>query len=371
MHQFKSELHAVLALNRITLGFPNHAMRLLHGLDSVRSFFMAYRDTSNRENPFKLPPRIASLLARPGSQDILKGVDRDLSWLEGENHHLVSIFDPLYPFLLQQVDDPPICLFCMGHLPLLKMDQIAIVGSRKPTQLGLKISGSIAGQLARQGIVITSGMAHGIDAAAHGGALESSGTTIAVFGSGLDKIYPRNHERLALRILKMGLIISEFPIGTPPLARHFPQRNRIVTGLSLGTLVVEATLKSGSMISARMAMEQNREVFAIPGSIYSPQSEGCHELIKLGAKLIQSADDVLEELPGYGRVTGIKAVNNLSEESLGILCHLNATPISVDELFELTAIPLPSLLSQLLSLEMEGHILQETLGYVKASRAAP
>lgn len=371
MYQFKSELHAVLALNRITLGNPKHATKLLHGLDSAQSFFGAYRDKSIGEQSFKLPPRIASLLASPGSKEILDGVERDLVWLGKENHFLVSIFDPQYPFLLQQIEDPPICLFCMGHLPLLKQDQVAIVGSRKPTRLGLKIAGDFASELTQQAITITSGLAHGIDAAAHGGALASSGLTIAVFGSGLDTIYPRNHERLVMRILKSGLILSEFPIGTPPLGRYFPQRNRIVTGLTLGTAVVEATLKSGSMISARMAMEQNREVFAVPGSIYSPQSEGCHELIKLGAKLTQSANDILEELPGYGRVTGIKVLGNLSETSLGILYHLNAAPLSVDDLFELTEIPLPSLLSQLLNLELEGHIVQEPLGYVRASRPVP
>lgn len=362
MNLFESELHALLGFNRITLGSPRHATRLLHGFDSAQAFFSEYRP-----NLINLPPRLASRLANPASQEISKGIRQDLTWLEQDGRALVSIFDDAYPFLLQQIDDPPVCLFCMGEPGLLKKEQIAIVGSRKPTQLGLKVAHHFSSELASQGLVVTSGLAHGIDAAAHIGVLEVEGETIAVFGSGLDTIYPRNHERLAQRVIKKGLIISEFPIGTQPLGRYFPQRNRIVTGLSLGTLIIEATLKSGSMISASMAMEQCREVFAIPGSIYSSQSEGCHELIKLGAKLTQRVDDILEELSGYGRETGINAVANLTEEANGILHYISADPLSVDDLFELTQVPIPSLLSQLLNLELDGHIVNESMGYVKAS----
>jgi len=362
MSLFESELHAILGFNRITLGNPRHATRLMHGFNSALAFFSGFQVDS-----LNLPPRLASRLAKPVSAEIEAGIRQDLIWLEKEGRSLVSIFDDAYPFLLQQIDDPPVCLFCMGDPELLKKEQIAIVGSRKPTQIGIQIARQFGSDIALQGLVVTSGLAHGIDAAAHGGVLEVGRETIAVFGSGLDTIYPRNHERLAQRLIKNGLIISEFPIGTPPLGRYFPQRNRIVTGMSLGTVVIEAMLKSGSMISATMAMDQCREVFAIPGSIYSAQSEGCHELIKLGAKLTQNVEDILEELSGFGRETGINSVLNLSEEANGILQYISAEPLSADDLFELTQIPIPSLLSQLLNLELEGHIVNESTGYVRSS----
>jgi DNA processing protein len=362
MSLFESETHAVLGFNRITLGSPRHATELLHGFDSAQAFFAEYR-----ANTANLPPRLSSRLSKPLSSEIVTGIDRDIEWLVKAGRKLISIFDDAYPFLLQQIADPPVCLFCMGDHQLLKKEQIAIVGSRKPTQLGIKIAQRFGAELSAQGLVVTSGLAHGIDAAAHGGVLDGDGKTIAVFGSGIDTIYPRYHERLARRLVENGLIISEFPIGTPPLGRHFPQRNRIVTGMSLGTVVIEATLKSGSMISANMAMEQCRDVFAIPGSIYSAQSEGCHELIKLGAKLTQGVDDILEELSGYGRETGINPAPNLSKEAAGIFQYISADPLSVDDLFELTQIPIPSLLSQLLNLELDGLIVNESFGYVRAS----
>jgi DNA processing protein len=228
--------------------------------------------------------------------------ERTLNWLaQSTRHHVLVLGDEQYPTTLLESPDPPLLLYACGRLDLLQHPNLAMVGSRHPTGQGRDTAREFARELAAAGVTVTSGLALGIDAAAHEGALEGSRTagsasTIAVVGTGLDQIYPRSHRELGTRLAAEGLLLSEFSLGAPPLAQNFPQRNRIIAGLSLGTLVVEAALQSGSLITARLATEAGREVFAVPGSIHAPQSRGCHALIKQGAKLVECIDDILGEL---------------------------------------------------------------------------
>jgi len=224
-------------------------------------------------------------------------VERTAAWLTGEpGRRILTLADPAYPSIWLNLPDPPLLLYAQGKLDLLQRPALAIVGSRHPTPEGTDNARAFAASLSRTGLTIVSGLAAGIDGAAHEGALGGTGSTIALVGTGLDRVYPRAHLKLAREIADRGLLLSEFSIGTPPLAAHFPLRNRLIAGLGMGTLVVEAALKSGSLITARLASEFGREVFAIPGSIHNPQSRGCHALIRQGAKLVESTQDVLEEL---------------------------------------------------------------------------
>src|SRR5208282_1313559 len=218
------------------------------------------------------------------------------AWLENPQHHVLPYIDPRYPGLLREAGRYPIALYVAGNAEVLNDPQLAIVGSRNPTPQGLATAHDFAEGLAAHGLAITSGLAAGIDSAAHRGALAAQGITLAVLGSGIDSIYPRGNQRLSEEIRFRGALVSEFPLGTPPRRENFPQRNRIIAGLSLGTLVVEAARRSGSLITARLAGDQSREVFAIPGSIHSPLSRGCHELIRQGAKLTETAHDILSDL---------------------------------------------------------------------------
>ena len=224
------------------------------------------------------------------------GLQDTLTWLAQANNHLVTLADPDYPKALLEIADPPPLLYAKGNLAILNKLSIAIVGSRNASVQGEKNAEAFAQGLAEHGLCIVSGLALGIDGAAHRGALKAKGDTIAVVGTGLDMVYPAQHRDLAHQIAKSGLIISEFPLGTLSKPQNFPRRNRLISGLSLGCLVVEANLKSGSQITARLSAEQGREVFAIPGSIHSPLAKGCHQLIKQGAKLVDSLQDIVEEL---------------------------------------------------------------------------
>ncbi len=224
-----------------------------------------------------------------------KMVDEHLQWLASSKyHHIIRLGSPDYPKQLSEIPKPPEILFVSGSIEVLHQPQVAIVGSRNASPIGLETAYSFANELSKAGLVITSGMALGIDGAAHRGALEAHYPTIAVLGTGIDTIYPLRHTTLAEQITKQGAIISEFPLKTTPSPANFPRRNRIISGLSLGTLVVEASTKSGSLITARLAAEQGREVFAIPGSIHNPRAKGCHQLINQGAKLVENIEDILQ-----------------------------------------------------------------------------
>lgn len=238
---------------------------------------------------------------KPATRDYLRqpdwrSVEADMRWAEQPGNHIITLHDPLYPSLLRQINDPPPLLFVTGDAKLLQYPQLAMVGSRNPNHSGTQTAFEFASYLSTRGFVITSGLALGIDAASHRGALAGSGLTIAVAGTGLDRVYPAVHKSLAHEIAEQGALVSENVPGTQPRASQFPRRNRIISGLSMGTLVVEAAKKSGSLITARLAMEQGREVFAIPGSIHNPLARGCHHLIREGAKLVETGEDIIEEL---------------------------------------------------------------------------
>ena len=302
----------------------------------------------------------------------------DASDPQAPTRAIVTLGDIRYPQSLMETEDPPLLLYVMGpahllaHQPFSTDRCLAIVGSRNPTPQGAENAHLFARALRSAGLTIVSGLALGVDAAAHEGALDAftndtdGAATIAVAGTGLDRVYPRKNLDLAHRIAARGLLISEYPLGTPPLAANFPKRNRIISGLSQGTLVVEAALASGSLITARMALEQGREVFAIPGSIHAPQSRGCHALIRQGAKLVESAQDVLEEInvPVRGAASALSAEHadadalpcSVSDTSNPVLNALGFDPMGMDALIARTGMDVPSLQVALLELELESRV---------------
>ncbi len=282
----------------------------------------------------------------------------------------ITLNDPHYPALLKEISDPPATLFLCGDANILNQPQIAIVGSRNPTHAGCEIATEIASQLAAIGFCITSGLALGIDAAAHRGALNANGKTIAVLGCGLDRVYPQRHCQLADQIRQTGALLSEFPPGTPPLAPHFPQRNRIISGLSLGTLVVEATPKSGSLITARLAATQNREVFAIPGSIRNPLARGCHQLIQQGAKLVESVADIIAELGISTAGLPAKALHQtlrpaLDRDQQKLVECIGSELTSMDQVVSRSQLPVQRIAAILLDLELLGYVVAVPGGYTR------
>ena len=297
----------------------------------------------------------------------LRPVESDLRWLDGSGGTLLACTDAVYPELLRQSPDPPATLYVRGNAAALRDPQIAMVGSRNPTAGGRATARDFAAKFARVGLAVTSGLALGIDAASHEGALGADGSTVAVMGRGLDEIYPAEHATLAERIAASGALVSEFPPGTPALAAHFPQRNRIIAGLAHGTVVIEAAQRSGSLITARLAGIAGREVFALPGSIHNPLARGCHALIRQGAKLVEDVDDVLTELKislaaqllAGGAEAGCGAGEAgpvLDKEYKILLDALAFEPASVDSLIERTGMNSESIASMLLILELDGHV---------------
>ena len=295
-------------------------------------------------------------------------IDADFHWLENDNHCLLTWFCDAYPSLLREVPDAPIALYVKGNINLLCEPQISVVGSRKPTPTGLKVTTEFAKKLAESGLLITSGLALGIDATAHQSALDNDSQTIAVLGCGLDICYPARHKVLAEQITRNGALISEFAIGSVPAKHHFPQRNRIISGLAYGVLVVEAAEKSGSLITARLAMEQNREVFAIPGSVLSPASSGCHRLIREGAILTQTAEQIIKELQlPLARVLQ-QHKNNESPPLNPLIGHIGYDETTIDEIISSSGLTAAEVSSILLVLELDGHIAHCNNGkYVRLS----
>ncbi len=283
-----------------------------------------------------------------------------LAWLSGgADCQAIAVGDPAYPPQLLQTADPPLLLYVQGQAGHLLQRSVALVGSRHATPQGLSNARAFGAALSAQGLVVVSGLAQGIDAAAHEGALQGGAGTVAVVGTGLDRVYPASHRALAQRIAEQGALVSEYAPGTPPLPEHFPQRNRIIAGLSLGTLVVEAALQSGSLITARLASEAGREVFAIPGSIHAPQAKGCHALLKQGAKLVETAQDILDELGSGLRqamlpLGGASAADEAPEDPL--LAALGEDPVTLDALIARTGCAADTLMSQLMTLELDGHV---------------
>ncbi len=293
-------------------------------------------------------------------------VEADLAWLAGgADRQLISLHDPRYPEQLKTITTPPLALFVRGEAALLAQPQLAMVGARAATPQGLENARGFAAELSRRGLIITSGLALGVDGAAHAGALDAKAPTIAVCGTGLDRVYPARHKALAQSILDGGgALVSEFAPGTESIAANFPRRNRIISGLALGVLVVEASRESGSLITARRAVEQGREVFAIPGSIHNPLAKGCHQLIREGAKLVESVDDVLLELaPRLGAwlreqpASPAAAATPQSDApaTARLLAALTDAPQSVDALIGRTGLAPDQLASALLMLELDGR----------------
>lgn len=313
-----------------------------------------------------VPAEVAKALDQP-AENLPSLVQATLQWLSEAStgpRRLVPLGDPDYPPLLLQTADPPLMLYVQGDVCLLRAPGVGVVGSRNPTPQGKENARAFASHLSEAGWTIVSGMALGIDGAAHEGALCGTGRTVAVVGTGLDRVYPRRHLELARRIAELGAIVSEYSIGTPPLPPNFPMRNRIIAGLTRGTLVVEAALQSGSLITARLASEMGREVFAIPGSIHSPQSRGCHALIKQGAKLVESGEDVLEELPPLPtlqQATRAAETTGQGNDPVDpthdpLLEALGYEAVSLDALVARTGWPAPELNARLLELELTGVV---------------
>lgn len=297
-------------------------------------------------------------------------IEKDLKWAEDPNNTLLSISHPHYPERLKEIASAPPLLFIQGDASLLSKAQIAMVGSRNPTPSGEDIAYQFAKAFSNSGLVVTSGLALGIDAACHEGVIAANGETIAVMGTGPDIIYPKRHQSLAKKILEKGCLVTEFPTGVTPVAMNFPRRNRIISGLSLGVLVVEAAYASGSLVTAKYALEQNREVFAIPGSIHNPLSRGCHLLIKQGAKLVETVEDVLEEV---GAVAPTHRVG-LEEPRAGqcpaptaphFLRYMGFDTTPVDLLINRSGLTAEEVSSILLVLELDGQVKSVPGGYVR------
>ena len=363
------------------------ARRLLAAFGSAQSVFAQDAAALRQLGSEKL---VRALHTRP---DGLKAqLHTTLAWLRGgSDRRLATLDDAAYPPALLNIEDPPLMLYLLGiqvntalNTPensIKSAVNIAIVGSRNPTPQGEVNAREFARYFASRGLTVVSGLALGIDGAAHDGALIGDGQTIAVVGTGLDRVYPKKHLELAHRIAAQGMLVSEFPLGTPPLTANFPKRNRLISGLSVGTLVVEAALKSGSLITARMAVEQGRDVFAIPGSIHSPQSRGCHALIKQGAKLVEVAEDVLEELglsplpaPVNRRAASRTAKDpkahawqaaqgDDSISDCAVLTALGHDPVSLDSLQARTGLPTPLLQAELMTLELQGQLARLPGGF--------
>ncbi len=308
----------------------------------------------------RAPPReVESFFGAAAVRALARGADAKLvgatmRWLDEANHHLVALGDREYPAALLQVDDPPTVVYVQGRLELLQACAIAIVGSRNATPAGVWDAESFARSLSAAGLAIVSGLALGIDAAAHRGGLAEAGSSVAVLGTGADVTYPARNAELAARLASEGALISEFPLGTPPRAGNFPRRNRLISGLSRGVVVVEAALRSGSLVTARCALDQNRDVFAIPGSIHSPHSKGCHWLIKQGAKLVESPADVMEEIGWAGDPAQSEGRRHATRDP--VLKAMGDAPISLDRMVERTGLEPAALAARISRLEIEGRV---------------
>lgn len=340
-----ASLKAWLALS-LTRGLGGEgARRLLQEFGSPEAVFVASVGS------------LKSIVKADIAAEIAKGIDESalapvLEWLKDEDNRIITLADAEYPQLLLNIPDPPLLFYVKGRLDLLNRPALAVVGSRNATPQGLHNAEAFARSLSESGLCVVSGLAHGIDAAAHRGALQGQGSSIAVVGTGLDRIYPAANRDLAHALAAGGTLVSEFPLGTPPLAANFPRRNRLISGMSLGCLVVEANMQSGSLITARLASEQGRDVFAIPGSIHAPQSKGCHALIKQGAKLVETAQDILEELGGRLIVPAVSA----PADGPDLLDHLGFDPVAIDTLVARSGLTMAELSAMLLTLELEGRV---------------
>lgn len=326
---------------------PDTARRLLEGFSDVRAIFAA---SAQQLKPL-VGAKLAAALSRPLDATAHQAA---LDWLAAPDAHLLTWTEPAYPEPLRSLPDPPMWLFVKGDPAVLNRPLFAIVGSRNATPQGKRDAQAFAQTLAEAGLTIVSGLADGIDSAAHEGGLAGNGSGVAVVGTGLDRVYPARNRNLAHRLAAGGALVSEFALGTPPRPGHFPRRNRVISGMALGVLVVEAAPQSGSLITARLAAEQGREVFAMPGSIHSPLAKGCHQLIKQGAKLVESAADILEELnlPWARQI----AAQSQPPQTDPLLELMGTHPVSLDELAGRAGLTVDSLSAMLFTHELEGRV---------------
>ena len=334
------------------------AHKLLSELRDISAVFDASTATLSHIVGDTIARKISAV---PDAETQVK-INEALAWLQREpDHHLLTWAHPSYPKALLESGDAPLVIYAKGRIELLSRRAIAMVGSRNCSQGGADTAEAFAQAFAERGVTVVSGMALGIDAASHVGALRAKGndcgSTIAVIGTGIDRVYPARNKVLAHSIAEQGLMLSEYPMGTPPLPANFPKRNRIISGLSMGVLVVEASMASGSLITARFAGEQGREVFAIPGSIHSTFHKGCHHLIKQGAKLVETANDVLEELRFETVTQSVEAVSENSAAT-GLLKFMEHTPIDVDTLVARSTLAVEQVVTELTMLELDGRIEQ-------------
>ncbi|QBL08037.1 DNA-protecting protein DprA [Rheinheimera sp. D18] len=351
------------------------ALASVHGLDGLK-----FQRLSEQISVAELVKQPASTLRNIGfterqahilAYEAQDKADYALSWLnQACNHHILTFADPLYPALLKQTKQPPLLLFVKGNPHVLAQQQLAMVGSRQPTPTGRKVAFNFASELSQQGYVITSGMARGIDSESHKGALSVGGLTIAVLGHGLEQVYPASNKALAEAIVEQGALVSEYFPDVQARAELFPQRNRIVVGLSIGTIVVEAGLKSGTLISANLAAEYSRDVFAVPGPIYSPQSAGCHSLIQQGAKLVTSVADIIEEWSFFNQsnITNVTEPEKSTELDLfarQLLANVADEVTAVDLIAERSGLAVADTAIALLQLELAGEVAAVPGGYIR------
>ncbi|MFT5483744.1 MAG: DNA processing protein [Halieaceae bacterium] len=368
---YSENSRAWLALTKLPRLGPGAALHLLERFKTpIELLSSSVTDWGLAAVPEDLARAVSGWQAGSSRDPIVDFVGKQLHQLCAADDNLVCWSDPEYPEPLRQIPDPPLVIFVKGDVNVLKESQLAVVGSRKATAAGLRTAKALAGDAANAGLIVTSGLAYGIDAAAHRGALAVGGASIAVIANGLDVCYPRAHASLASELVGRGALISEYPYGSRPHRGAFPRRNRIISGLSQGVLVVEAGLPSGSLITAQLAAEQGRDVFAVPGSIYQPGSRGCHQLLRDGAILVESFADIAEEL-GYLHL----AMSEADTESVArvpntrkarVLGALGYEPCSLDELVEVLAIPTGELLATLSELELDGLIERQSGGYQRA-----
>jgi DNA processing protein len=367
------ELSAWLSLC-LTPNLNNKSIHfLLQHFENVEDIFNSKIDPpsakgkSFQSESFK--PLLDQCRAYRSKPESTKKIRQALLWRQHKHHHIITMRCSTYPPLLKEIPDPPLLLYVAGSLGALALPQIAMVGSRKASPGGRAIAKYLAGDLAAAGYSVCSGMALGIDSESHLGALENKGLSVAVLGCGIDRIYPDSNKRLAQELVEKGAIVSEFPLGAQPKPWHFPKRNRIISGLSQGVVIVEAALKSGSLITARYALEQGREVFAVPGSPHNPQAKGSHHLLKNGAKLVENAADIIEELGAFLEFEKEQLqsqygdLKRLDRDAKILLHHIDYETTSVDTLIRQTNFDAEHVGSLLIELEIEGLIISRQGGY--------
>ena len=357
-----STLEYYLALKSIPGIGSKTAQKLIDYFGEVKAIFNASLDDFK---DIKLNSKLANSIVNFDFDSL----DNIIQWKDKLNHHIISLESPLYPSLLKQIHSPPTVLFASGNIELLHTPQIAIVGSRSPSVSGINNTQSFCDALTSQGITVTSGLASGIDGEAHRATLKAGGNTIAVCGTGLNRVYPAHHRELAHAIAEKGLLLSEYMPDDGHSPGNFPQRNRIIAGLSLGTLVIEAAEKSGTLITARHAMEEGREVFAIPGSIHNPLSKGCHKLIKQGAKLTESLEDIIEDLPHVKQVS-ISNIRHeqrapLQDDDVAFLHHVGYEITPLDTIVTRSQLTVEAVTNKLLTLELQGWVVNSAGGYIR------